>query len=242
MNIYNAMNLPTAARIDRVVAKRQFYDNGDLSAADKKVFDHVEKIYWRYALKTENTFLQPFADEERDYSEIEVMEVILRDVRQLNRLAEIIMRAIPYAMLLFFRHGEQIQMRMGKLRKNMADSSRMTLTAVEQTAWLAEDDDFWDALALGKAHAANFCTLYEAWFDTVSRCRLACAGVAAESLSGDEARAICERLGDIEKEIGRLRSRMKRESQFNRKLELNTRLQALKRERMKIMEQRSDES
>ena len=242
MNIYNAMNLPTAARIDRVVAKRQFYDNGDLSAADKKVFDHVEKIYWRYALKTENTFLQPFADEERDYSEIEVMEVILRDVRQLNRLAEIIMRAIPYAMLLFFRHGEQVQMRMGKLRKNMADSGRMTLTAVEQTAWMAEEDDSWKALSLGKAPTSNFYALYDAGFDVVSKWKLACAGVAAESLSGDEARAICERLGDIEKEIGRLRSRMKRESQFNRKLELNTRLQALKRERMKIMEQRSDES
>lgn len=241
MNIYNAMNLPTAARIDRVVAKRQFYDNGDLSAADKKAFDHMEKIYWRYALKTENTFLQPYADEERDYSEIEVMEVVLRDVRQLNRLAEIIMRAIPYAMLLFFRHGEQIQMRMGKLRKNMADSSRMTLTAVEQTAWMAEDDDFWKVLSLGNAHIANFCALYEAWFDAVSRSKLARADVAAESLSGDEARAICERLSDIEKEIARLRSWMKQESQFNRKLELNTRLQMLKQERMKIMEQRSDE-
>lgn len=242
MNIYNAMNLPTAARIDRVVAKRQFYDNGDLSAADKKAFDHMEKIYWRYALKTENTFLQPYADEERDYSEIEVMEVVLRDVRQSDRLAEIIMRAIPYAMLLFFRHGEQIQMRMGKLRKNMADSSRMTLTAVEQTAWMAEDDDFWKVLSLGNAHIANFCALYEAWFDAVSRSKLARADVAAESLSGDEARAICERLSDIEKEIARLRSWMKQESQFNRKLELNTRLQMLKQERMKVMEQGSDES
>ena len=242
MNIYNAMNLPTAARIDRVVAKRQFYDNGDLSAADKKAFDHMEKIYWRYALKTENTFLQPFADEERDYSEIEVMEVVLRDVRQSDRLAEIIMRAIPYAMLLFFRHGEQIQMRMGKLRKNMADSSRMTLTAVEQTAWMAEDDDFWKVLSLGNAHIANFCALYEAWFDAVSRSKLARADVAAESLSGDEARAICERLSDIEKEIARLRSWMKQESQFNRKLELNTRLQMLKQERMKVMEQGSNES
>lgn len=242
MNIYNAMNLPTAARIDRVVAKRQFYDNGDLSAADKKLFDHVEKIYWRYALKTENTFLQPYADEERDYSEIEVMEVVLRDVRQSDRLAEIIMRAIPYAMLLFFRHGEQIQMRMGKLRKNMADSSRMTLTAVEQTAWMAEDDDFWKALSLGKAPTSNFYALYEAWFDAVSRSKLARADVAAESLSGDEARAICERLSDIEKEIARLRSWMKQESQFNRKLELNTRLQMLKQERMKVMEQGSDES
>ena len=52
MSIYEIMELPTAARIDRVVPKKQFYDNGDLSSADKKLFDHVENIYWRYALKT----------------------------------------------------------------------------------------------------------------------------------------------------------------------------------------------
>lgn len=242
MNIYNAMNLPPAARIDRVVAKRQFYDNGDLSAADKKLFDHVEKIHWRYALKMENTFLQPFVDEERDYSEIEVLEVTLREVKQLNRLAEVIMRAIPYAMLIFFRHEERVQLWMGKLRHNMADSSRMTLTVTEQTDWLTEDDGFWETLSLGAMPAANFCALYEAWFDAVSKSKLTNVGVAAETLSGDEAREVWGRLVAIEKDIARLRSRMKRESQFNRKLELNTRLQALKRERMKIMEQRSDES
>ena len=89
MEIYEQMSLPPAARIDRVVAKNQFYDNGDLSSADKKLFDHVEKIYWRYALKTENTFIQTFSDEERDYPEIEVMEVVLRDEKQLSRLAEV---------------------------------------------------------------------------------------------------------------------------------------------------------
>ena len=57
MNIYSAMQFPPTARIDRVVAKKQFYEGGELSAADKKLFDHVEKIHWRYALKTENSFI-----------------------------------------------------------------------------------------------------------------------------------------------------------------------------------------
>ena len=77
MSIYEIMELPTAARIDRVVPKKQFYDNGELSSADKKLFDHVEKIYWRYALKTENSFIQPYRDGEKDYPEIEVLEVNL---------------------------------------------------------------------------------------------------------------------------------------------------------------------
>ena len=105
------MGLPSVARIDRVVAKKQFYKSGNLSSADRKLFDHVEKIYWWYALKTENTFIPTFADEEWDYPEIEVMEVVLREVKQINRLAEVTMRSIPYPMLIFFQKGERYSMK-----------------------------------------------------------------------------------------------------------------------------------
>ncbi len=237
MEIYEQMSLPPAARIDRVVAKKQFYDNGDLSSADKKLFDHVEKIYWRYALKTENTFIQTFSDEERDYSEIEVMEVVLRDEKQLSRLAEVIMRSIPYPMLIFFQSGEKIQLWLGKLRQNQADSSRMTLTATEQTDWLAENDDFWKNLSLKKCSTANFCLLYETWFDIISRSHLAAMNIETDKISGDEARETVERLKAIDQEMASLRSQMKKESQFNRKMELNTKLQRLKREKAKITEQ-----
>ena len=237
MEIYEQMSLPPAARIDRVVAKKQFYDNGDLSSADKKLFDHVEKIYWRYALKTETTFIQSFIDETKYYPEIEVMEVVLRKNRQLSRLAEVIMRSIPYPMLIFFRDGEKIQLWMGKLRQNQGDASRMTLTDTEATEWLTEDDGFWENLSLKKFPTANFCLLYEAWFDIISRSHLAAMNIETDKISGDEARETVERLKAIEQEMTSLRSQMKKESQFNRKVELNTKLQKLKREKAKITEQ-----
>ena len=241
MNIYSAMELPTTARIDRVVAKKQFYEGGELSAAEKKLFDHVEKIHWRYALKTENSFIQPFVDEERDYPEIEVMEIILREDKQLKRLAEIIFRSIPYPMLLFFVLGDKVQLWLGKLRKNQADSSRMTLTATEQTGWLAEADPFWEGLSLKRMPSTNFCALYEAWFDTVSRRHLTEVGISAQGISGEAARETMNQLQKIEQEITSLRGQMKKESQFNRKLEINTKLQKLKREKANIIEQGSEE-
>jgi len=44
MTIYEKLNLIDHARIDRIVAKKQFYENGELSSSDKKIFDQVEKI------------------------------------------------------------------------------------------------------------------------------------------------------------------------------------------------------
>ena len=237
MNIYEKMNLPATAKIDRVVAKKQFYDNGDLSSADKKLFDHAEKIHWRYALKTENTNIPAFADEEKEYPEIEVMEVTLRDIKQTNRLGEIIMRSIPYPMMIFFCHEGKTQLVMGKLRQNQGDASRMTLTATEATDWLIEDDAFWVTLSLKKMPTANFAILYEAWFDAVSKSHLAALAVNAENISGEAAREVVERLKAIDAEMASLRNRMKKETQFNRKVELNTKLQKLKKEKAKITEQ-----
>ena len=60
-------------------------------------------------------------------------------------------------------------------------------------------------------------------------------------MSGDEAREKLQRITAIEQEMNKLRKQMKAESQFNRKMELNTRLQKLKREMKKITAQGSRE-
>ena len=73
----------------------------------------------------------------------------------------------------------------------------------------------------------------------MSKNKLVNVGVAAASLSGDAARDTWERLAAIDKEIASLRSQIKRENQFNRKLELNTHLQAFKREKANIIEKGS---
>ncbi len=235
MKIYESLELPVAARIDKVVAKKQFYDNGGLSPADKKLFEHVEKIHWRYALKTENTFIQSYKDEVHDYSEIEVLEVNLREDKQLNRLTEIIIRAIPYPMLVFFQWKNRVRLCMGKLRQNQNDSMRMTITGMESTEWMAEEDAFWKALSIRKMPGANFRFLYEAWFDAISKSHLAAFDLDAAELSGDDARERVRRLNAIEQEMTKLHNQMKKESQFNRKMEINTRLQKLKREKNELM-------
>ena len=62
-----------------------------------------------------------------------------------------------------------------------------------------------------------------------------------DNISGDKARETLQRITAIEQEMNKLRKQMKAESQFNRKMELNTRLQKLKREMKKITEQGSRE-
>ena len=76
-----------------------FYEVAGVSRADKKLFtDAIEKVTWLYNLRTDTINVLPYKDEEKDYSEIEVIEVTLKDEKRLDRIAEVIMMAIPYAM------------------------------------------------------------------------------------------------------------------------------------------------
>ena len=241
MGFYENIGLPDRAKIDRVIHKTDFYRNAGLSSADKKQFEAIEKIRWLYAMKMENTNIQPYKDEIRDYPEIEVIEVKLRGEKKLDRLAEIIMRAIPYPMLLVFNLDDKYQLWMGKLRQNQLDSTGMVLESTEHTDWLDCQKEFWKKLDMTKISAMDFCALYEAWFDTISKSHLEQVNIIDDKMTGDEARAIKERLDGIEKQITSLRSKLKRESQSNRKIELNMQIQNLKKEKKKILEQGSRE-
>ena len=117
----------------------------------------------------------------------------------------------------------------------------MALVAMEDTDWRSAEDDFWPELSLRKMPGVNFCQLYEGWFDAISKSNLAALSVDTDNISGDKARETLQRITAIEQEMNKLRKQMKAESQFNRKMELNTRLQKLKREMKKITEQGSRE-
>ena len=70
---------------------------------------------------------------------------------------------------------------------------------------------------------------------------MATLSVDTDNISGDEARETVQRITAIEQEMNKLRKQIKAESQFNRKMELNTRLQKMKREMKKITAQGSRE-
>ena len=119
MGFYDVLHIPQPCLVDKTVAKKLFAEASDLSKADKALLSEaVEKIIWKYCLKNEFIPIQPYLDEVRDYPEVEVLEVSLTAEKGLRRLAEIVMRAIPYPMLLIFRLRAQVQIWMAHQRLN----------------------------------------------------------------------------------------------------------------------------
>lgn len=105
---YGVLQLPESCVIDKTVFKKDILDNfGSATAADKRLFSEVvEKVVWRFCLRPDTIRVAGVVSEVYEYPEVEVLEVRAGMEKGISRIAEMVMRAIPYPMILVFRMGE----------------------------------------------------------------------------------------------------------------------------------------
>ena len=236
MDIYEFLNIPDSCFIGNTIYKKLFYENADLSASDKSLFtDTINKVTWLYCLKPETINIPAYKDEVRDYPEIEVIEVLVHKDYKLKRIAEIIMRTIPYPMLLIFKLEDKRQFYVAHQRTNQNDSSKNTIEEFIATDWLDSDSPLFVKLDIKQMRFANFYALYSDIVDTISIYNLSAIMPTDEKITGAEARELSAQIENIEQEITSLRARLKKESQFNRKMELNIEIKRLEQNKNKLL-------
>lgn len=236
MDTYEFLNIPDSCFIGNTIYKKLFYENADLSASDKSLFtDTISKVTWLCCLKPETINIPAYKDEVRDYPEIEVIEVLVHKDYKLKRIAEIIMRTIPYPMLLIFKLEDKRQFYVAHQRSNQSDSSKNTIEEFIATDWLDSDSDLFAKLDIKQMRFTNFYALYSDIVDAISIYNLSAIMPMEENITGAEARQLSAKIEDIEQEIVSLRSKLKKESQFNRKMELNIEIKKLERSKSKLL-------
>lgn len=236
MDTYDFLKIPDSCFIDNTLYKKLFYENADLSTSDKSLFtDTINKVTWLYCLKPETINIPAYKDELRDYPEIEVIEVLVHKDYKLKRVAEIVMRTIPYPMLLIFMLEDKRQLYVAHQRINQNDSSKNTIEEFIATEWLESDSALYAKLDIKQMRFTNFYALYSDIVDAISIYNLSTVMTADDNITGIEARELSAQIEDIEQEITSLRAKLKKESQFNRKMELNIEIKRLEQNKNKLL-------
>lgn len=236
MDIYEFLNIPDSCFIGNTIYKKLFYENADLSASDKSLFtDTINKVIWLYCLKPETINIPAYKDEVRDYPEIEVIEVLVHNDYKLKRIAEIIMRTIPYPMLLIFKLEDKRQFYVAHQRSSQSDSSKNTIEEFIATDWLDNNSDLLAKLDVKQMRFTNFYALYSDIVDAISIYNLSTIMPMEGNITGAEARQLSADIEAIEQEIVSLRSKLKKETQFNRKMELNIEIKKLEQSKNKLL-------
>lgn len=237
MEDYAFLKLPKSCAVGNTIFKKHFYDNGDLTRADEKLLKTaVTKMTWLYTLKKETLNIQPYADEIRTYPEIEILEVRLEGVQKIERLAEIIMRAIPYPMLLIFRFEQQWAFWTAHQRNSLKDETKNTLEGFVYSNFLASDAALFKTLDFQTLAVSNCYQLYSQIVDAISIFNLAqVLGETGLEIDGQTARAVLGQLESLDQQLRTLRAELKKEVQFNRKMALNLQIKGLEAEKEAAM-------
>ena len=233
-DIYEQMQLPSAARLDERMAKHLFYQQPRFTRRDEALFTKdIERITLRYALTPETTHLAPYRDDVREYGDVLVLEIALRQAARRQRIAELFWQYLPRPQVLVFSTGERYALALALVRTNLVDRTRNTVEETLTMDGLTATDAIWAQLAYPTIPATDFYQLMRGAFDRMSvekaRRELGCNG-----LDGAAARQALARDAALAQEIAELRAQMKKELPFQRKAELNMKIKRIEQQRKTI--------
>lgn len=242
---YEKLNIPKNCIVDNTVFKKAFLENADLLSFDKKIInEHIKKVTWKYCLKPDTINIQPYRSDERDYLEIEIMEVQLNDDSKIKRITEIIMRAIPYPILLVLVKESQIQLVTGDMRKNLSDSSKVTVEDFSFTGWidLDSEDNFRDnlfaELNISKLSYINFYEMYKditAKINLYNVSKIKGSVIKTDNMSKVDAQEIYTKINSIEDKITQLQNKVKKAIDIAERVEISVELNKLRKEKESLL-------
>ena len=209
-------NYPKQAAVGRILPKNKLYANAKISAALKKKFvDRIDKIVWEYKLSPETINVSG----KTNAPEIEIFRIELRQPELSVDILQTIDNAIPFPIIFEIVFGNQIKTKAAFKRPSEADSAKWVTEIYFETDWQNVDKPRQDLPT-----ALNLEVLYEKILGSL---------MSIPKNDGEDLHDYIKRITIIrqkEAEILKLESKIKKEKQFNRKVELNTELRKLKNE------------
>jgi hypothetical protein len=236
--IIQALALPPETRVEQRVPKKLLVENGAPTAADKRqINEGIEEILWHAALKPANLGVPAYRNGVREYLEIAVITVTFRPLAKPGRLVELIHRAIPYPVLLAAQQGEVVSLSVAHKRWSQGETGKVVIEELRSTAPFllespaAEEAQFLARLPVGGLPQRDLFALYQGWLDSVLALEAAqITGAFMPPSSNEHSIVLRETLharGHALRELALLRAQAEKETQINRRVELNLAIKEL---------------
>lgn len=236
-----AFTLPPNCYIDQRVPKKMLVEHGAPTASDKRLINEgIDELFWHAALKPANIGVPAHRDSVREYIEIEILCVALRQGANQKRITELIHRAVPYPVVLIATTSDGTSLSLAHKRWSQGESGKVVVEDVYQTRSFSEGEQsqqkasFLSSLALAQLSRENLHTLYQSWHDRVTA--LAASQITGtfkvpdNTSQGTALRSELDNYKRLQRDIAFLRALAIKERQLNRRVELNNKIRMLEAE------------
>lgn len=207
---------PISTEFNKRIPKQRFYEQGNVSPAVKRIFaEQIRLIYWRNKLAATTLNLA----EGDVVTEIEVLEIKLNSAQLDESVLRQIDKEIPYHILFILTFNEKAQAWIGYKEKSVSGKA-YRVNRYYHTEWMPESELRFSIDGL------NTDAVYESLVRQI-------AGGILQAYSNESLKDSVERDEErrrYEKQITALESKLNKEKQLNRKMELNAELKRLKKQ------------
>lgn len=211
------LQLPGKAKFNRNIPKKKFYEQTRANEKLKGLFiQQIESIYWQYKLSKETTNLSPT----KDVEEIQIIEITLREPELSETILKKIDTQIPYPVLYVLTYNQRHKLKMAYKERSQRRINQYKVISYHESDWLTKEELSERDILKG----INLQQVYENLIRSLSKVQTS----QEEDLEQTVEREVKRQT--LERQIEQLEKKIKRERQFNRKVEMNLTLRRLKQE------------
>ncbi|WEE39354.1 DUF4391 domain-containing protein [Acinetobacter sp. TAC-1] len=206
---------PLQAKVDRLIPKNKFYEQGKANTKIEQLFvDQVENIRWVYKLASSTIHLQ----EQEDLKEIQIFRVKSRvedlDISILSFIDKLILTPIIFEVV----YQDKVKVIATYKRLNQSDKTKAVIGYYYASDWLD------DASRVELPLYLNLVDLYEHFIEQLLPIPQVDGVLVKDKQTIQGKLHLAEQLESLKKQIAQLKSKMKRDQQFNRKVLLNQKI------------------
>lgn len=210
------INYPKQAVFGRTLPKNKIYEHSGANTRLKDLFvEQVEQIVWQYKLAPETINLPA----RPGVPELQIFSIQLKTLELNMDVLRCIDGAVQFPIIFELSFDERTKVIAAYKRPNESDASRWVLSDYFATAWLSSD---YERVAMPLA--LDLGSLYE----QVLHRLIPMPARPQETLADLVSRV--ELVAAKQREVEKAASRLAKEKQFNRKVEINAHLRRLKNE------------
>lgn len=207
---------PPHSLVDRHISKNTLYAKGQAATHIEKLFiEQVEKITWAYKLAPTILHLQ---EDGADISEVQIFVIHARTARVDERILRYIDEIVPSRIIFEIHYANTITVSACYKRRNLADGSKSVLSRYFYREYNA------DSPRMPLPTVLSMQALYHDLIKNVLPV------VSDSQLSIDECITQADNYTKLVAESQKLTAKLHKEKQANRKVDINIKLQQLKRQ------------
>lgn len=239
--MFKLLNLDRVNYLGRRLDKKMFYDNGDFSKEDKKIFvDYIDRIEMSYLINSTNLNIQPFINDEYYYKAIAYLKITLKQDGKLDKISKIINNTIPNPIVIIYELENKYKISTAIKRLSKSEKDKTVIEESRSTPWLdinnLKDNEkiFIESISLNKLPYTNLFDFYKVMNDKIYIFEKSLEFGEYKDINNKEElrlnKEISEKIEKLEADLKKTISKLKRENQFAKKMELNVKATELQKE------------